>query len=430
MNTPTPEPTQLPARERVAILGLGYVGLPIALRTAQAGYDVVGVEVDPVRFERLGNRDSYVEDISDEELVAAFDSGGFAVVNSIAAIEHYDIAVIAVPTPLREGAPDLTFVTRATEELGKLLRPGGCVILESTTYPGTTDDLMVPLLEAASGLTAGIDFHAGFSPERIDPGNQVWTLVTTPKIVSGIDVASCQRVANFYSSIVDHVVPVSTPKVAELAKLLENTYRHVNIALINELAIYAYDLGINIWEVVDAAATKPFGFQRFTPGPGVGGHCLPIDPSYLSWQVRRQLGHAFRFVELANDVNEHMPDYVARRIQHELNEVGLAVKGARVLLLGVAYKKNSSDARESPAGRVAELLANLGADLHVVDPLVPADYPVIGQRVELTEAEVDRADLVVVLTDHDAFDWELVATRARRIFDTRNRLKGDHVQRI
>lgn len=430
MNSLTHDSNHPATRERVAIIGLGYVGLPIALRTAQAGYDVVGVEIDPVRFEGLQHRVSYVEDISDAELTQAFDGGTFAVVNSISAIERFDIAVVAVPTPLREGAPDLTFVSRATEELGKLLRSGGCVILESTTYPGTTDELMVPLLEAASGLAARADFHAGFSPERIDPGNEVWTLVTTPKIVSGIDAASCQRIAAFYSSIVDQVVPVSTPKVAELAKLLENTYRHVNIALINELAIYAYDLGIDIWEVVDAAATKPFGFQRFTPGPGVGGHCLPIDPSYLSWQVRRQLGHAFRFVELANDVNEHMPDYVARRIQLELNELGLAVKGARVLLLGVAYKKNSSDARESPAGRVAELLAQLGADLHVVDPLVPTDYPVIGQRVDLTEAEVDRADLVVVLTDHDALDWDLVVNRARRIFDTRNRLKGDHVQRI
>src|SRR6202008_813006 len=225
-------------------------------------------------------------------------------------IQAFDIAVIAVPTPLREGVPDLTFVEIAAKELGRVLRRGGCVILESTTYPGTTEDLMVPLLEAGSWLRAGADFQVGFSPERIDPGNQRWTIVSTPKIVSGIDAESSRRIAEFYSNIVDRVVPVSSPKVAELAKLLENTYRHVNIALVNELAIYAHELGIDIWEVIDAAATKPFGFQRFTPGPGVGGDCLPIDPSYLSWQVKRQLGHPFRFVELANDINEHMPDYV------------------------------------------------------------------------------------------------------------------------
>ena len=294
--------------ERIAIIGLGYVGLPIALRAAEAGYDVVGVEVDPTRFQSLVEHRSYVEDITDTALSEAFGSQRFHVVQSIGAIGTFDIAVITVPTPLREGVPDLTFVEIASKELARVLRPGNCVVLESTTYPGTTEDLMVPLLEEHSGLRAGVDFQVGFSPERIDPGNQQWTIVTTPKIVSGIDGESAQRVAGFYANIVERVVPVSSPKVAELAKLLENTYRHVNIALVNELAIYAHELGIDIWEVIDAAATKPFGFHRFTPGPGVGGHCLPIDPSYLSWQVKRQLGHSFRFVELANDVNEHMPD--------------------------------------------------------------------------------------------------------------------------
>lgn len=416
--------------ERVAIIGLGYVGLPIALRTVAAGYDVVGVEVDSRRFESLREGISYVEDIADHELAEATITGRFTVVNSIADAVTFDIAVIAVPTPLRDGAPDLAYVRDATTELGKLLAVGGCVILESTTYPGTTEDLMVPLLEAVSGLRAGTEFHAGFSPERIDPGNLTWTLATTPKIVSGIDAGSAKRIGEFYSAIVDNVVPVSGPKVAELAKLLENTYRHVNIALINELAIFAYQLGIDIWEVVDAAATKPFGFQRFTPGPGVGGHCLPIDPSYLSWQVRRQLGHAFRFVELANDVNEHMPDYVVRRIQLALNDIGLAVKGSRLLLLGLAYKKNSGDARESPAVRVAELLAELGSNLRVVDPLVKSDFVAEGTRAELTVEEVSSADLVVVLTDHDELDWDMVLANGRHIFDTRNRLRGDHVQRI
>ncbi len=416
--------------ERVAIIGLGYVGLPIALRTVQAGYDVVGVEVDPRRHDLLVAGESYVEDVSDAALAEAAATGRFSVVGSIPAIDHFDIAVIAVPTPLRESVPDLTYVREAAESLGKVMREGNCVVLESTTYPGTTEDLLVPVLAEASGLRAGEQFSAGFSPERIDPGNQQWTLVSTPKIVSGIDTRSSQRIADFYSSIVDRVVPVSDPKVAEMAKLLENTYRHVNIALINELAIFAYDLGIDIWEVVDAAATKPFGFQRFTPGPGVGGHCLPIDPSYLSWQVRRQLGHAFRFVELANDVNEHMPDYVLRRVQLELNDLGRSVKGARLLIIGMAYKKNSSDARESPAVRVVELLSELGADLHIVDPLVPSHMTAGGTRVELSREEIEAADLVVVLTDHDELDWDLILDSQTPIFDTRNRLKGDHVHRL
>jgi UDP-N-acetyl-D-glucosamine dehydrogenase len=416
--------------ERVAIIGLGYVGLPIALRAVEAGYDVVGVEVDHARFQALRERRSYVEDVSDVSLGRAFDTSRFRVALNIADIQAFDIAVIAVPTPLREGVPDLTFVEVAAKELGRVLRSGNCVILESTTYPGTTEELLVPLLEAASWLRAGLDFQVGFSPERIDPGNQRWTLASTPKIVSGIDAESSRRIAEFYSNIVDRVVPVSSPKVAELAKLLENTYRHVNIALVNELAIYANELGIDIWEVVDAAATKPFGFQRFTPGPGVGGHCLPIDPSYLSWQVKRRLGHSFRFVELANDINEHMPDYVVQRVSLALNEQGRAVRGSRLLLIGQAYKKNSGDARESPAVRVAELLHDLGADLRIVDPLVDGRWITVGTRTHLTPGEIEAADLVVVLTDHDEIDWELVLSHAAVIFDTRNRLKGDHVQRL
>ena len=416
--------------ERVAIIGLGYVGLPIALATVDAGHSVVGVEVDPSRFASLQRGESYVEDISDAALGAAFATGRFSVANSIADLEWFDIAVIAVPTPLREGAPDLAFVVDATRELGALLRPGNCVVLESTTYPGTTENLMVPLLEEVSGLKAGADFQAGFSPERIDPGNMTFTFASTPKVVSGIDEESGRRIAAFYGSIVERVVPVSTPSVAAMAKLLENTYRHVNIALINELAIFSYEMGIDIWEVIDAAASKPFGFQKFTPGPGVGGHCLPIDPSYLSWQVRRQLGYAFRFVELANDINEHMPDHVVRRVQLILNDRGRSVKGSRLLLLGMAYKKNSSDARESPAMRVADLLAELGADLRIVDPLVSDGARCAGLRVELNEDEVSAADLVVVLTDHDEFDWDLVLARSAQIFDTRNRLRGDNVQRL
>ncbi|MEP7045354.1 MAG: nucleotide sugar dehydrogenase [Ilumatobacteraceae bacterium] len=417
------------AAQRVAIVGLGYVGLPIALRSVEAGYTVLAVEVDQGRFTMLVDGHSYVEDISDRELADASATGRFHVVSSIAAVEYFDIALIAVPTPLREGVPDLTYVIEAATELGKLLREGGCVVLESTTYPGTTEDVVVPVLEAESGMSRD-RFLAGFSPERIDPGNKTWTLATTPKIVSGIDQPSLDRIATFYASIVDTVIRSSSPKVAELAKLLENTYRHVNIALVNELAIFAAQLGIDIWEVVDVAASKPFGFHKFTPGPGVGGHCLPIDPSYLSWQVRRQLGHPFRFVELANDINEHMPDYVVSRIQRSLNKLHKSVNGARILVLGLAYKKNSGDARESPAVRVAELLAELGADLRAADPLVSTSTAVAGTRVLATVEELAAADLVVVLTDHDMFDWPAVVANSKAIFDTRNRLRAEHVERI
>ena len=289
---------------------------------------------------------------------------------------------------------------------------------------------MVPQLEEASGLKAGVDFHTGFSPERIDPGNAVWTFARTPKIVSGINEASCDRIAEFYGRLVDQVVPVSGTREAELAKLLENTFRHVNIALVNELAVYAAGLGIDIWEVIDAAATKPFGFMPFRPGPGVGGHCLPIDPSYLSFQVRRQLGMSFRFVELANDINQHMPDYIVRRITAALNEQQRSVKGSRLLLLGAAYKKNSGDARESPARRIAELLDELGADVRVADPLVPPHVHVAGIRVDATIDELRAADLVVVLADHDEFDWDTILAHSGQIFDARRRLRGDHVEHI
>jgi UDP-N-acetyl-D-glucosamine dehydrogenase len=339
--------------------------------------------------------------------------------------------VISVPTPLREGAPDLSYIEAASRSLGGHLRAGACVVLESTTYPGTTEELVGPLLEAASGLVAGSDFALGYSPERIDPGNPTWHFENTPKVVSGIDAASLRAVQGFYDTLVEETVPVSTPKEAELTKLLENTFRHVNIALVNELAVFAHALGIDIWEAVDAASTKPFGYMRFTPGPGVGGHCLPIDPSYLSWRVRRSLGETFRFVELANDVNDHMPGYVVGRLVEGLNERSLAVKGRRILLLGLAYKRNTGDARESPSRPIARRLLELGADVVAVDPhvddaLVPAGVA----KVALTEDEVRRADAVVVLVDHDEFDTELVAACAAYVLDTRHCLDGPTVEHL
>ena len=417
-------------RSKVLVVGQGYVGLPLAMRAVEAGHDVVGYEVDESRVKRLEAAETYVEDVPSEELAAALATGRYLPTSDQGACAGFDVAVITVPTPLHEGAPDLSYIESAATTLAGHLRPGATVVLESTTYPGTTEELVAPLLEEGSGLVAGTDFHLGYSPERIDPGNPHWHLTNTPKVVSGIDQASLEAVQTFYDSVVERTVPVSGCKEAELTKLLENTFRHVNIALVNELAMFAGDLGIDVWEAIDAASTKPFGFLRFTPGPGVGGHCLPIDPSYLSWRVRRALGQPFRFVELANDVNDHMPDYVVRRLVVALNRRRQAVNGSRILLLGLAYKRNTGDDRESPAVVVAERLLTLGAEVRVADPHVRQDHvhgPVV--RVEVTEEELSSADAVILLTDHDAFDLESVRAHARYVLDTRRRLlPGERVE--
>jgi UDP-N-acetyl-D-glucosamine dehydrogenase len=416
--------------DKVVVVGQGYVGLPLALRAVEVGYRVVGYDVSPERIRRLRAAESYVDDVNDLDVKVALETGRFEPTGELEDCVGFDIAVLAVPTPLNDGLPDLSYVVAAAEALGSLISAGACVILESTTYPGTTEQQLVPILEAASGLRAGADFSVGYSPERIDPGNREWTVATTPKIVSGIDDRSLACVSSFYESIVDRVVPVKGTKEAELAKLLENTFRHVNIALVNELAVYAHELGIDIWDVIGAASSKPFGYMAFTPGPGVGGHCLPIDPSYLSWQVRRRLGTSFRFVELANDINQRMPDYVVSRISLALNRQQLSISGARILLLGLAYKRNSRDARESPAARVAELLGRLGAELRIADPLVEESPGVPGLRVQATATEIADADLVVVLSDHDDFDWAAVQANAKAIFDTRRRVEGPNVEHI
>ncbi|HEX5199664.1 MAG TPA: nucleotide sugar dehydrogenase [Actinoplanes sp.] len=417
---------------RVVIVGQGYVGLPLAVRAAQAGHDVVGLDVDEERVKRLAAGESYVDDVADAELREILDAGTFHPAHDPRACAGFDMAVISVPTPLREGMPDLSYIEQAARTLARYLRPGATVALESTTYPGTTTDLVAPLLEEGSGLVAGLDFHLGYSPERIDPGNREWTLVSTPKVVSGINPASLEKIRTFYSSFVGTTVPVRDCQTAELAKLLENTYRHVNIALINELAVYAHDLGIDVWEAIDAAATKPFGYQRFTPGPGVGGHCLPIDPSYLSWRVQRALGQSFRFVELANDINNHMPDYVVRRLVAALNRRRKAVNGSTVLLLGLAYKRNSGDARESPARRIAALLLDMGADVRAADPHVIEDAHIDRRvvRVRPTAEQLAAADAVLLLADHDAFDLDLVVRHAGYVLDTRHRLTGPTVESL
>jgi UDP-N-acetyl-D-glucosamine dehydrogenase len=416
---------------RVVIIGQGYVGLPVAMRSVDAGHEVVGFDVDVDRVRLLEEGTSFIADVPSIALRAALASGRYFATSDQADCAGFDVAVISVPTPLTEGVPDLSFVERAAELVAPHVKPGCCVVLESTTYPGTTEELVRPILEKGSGLTAAIDFHLGYSPERIDPGNTEWTFENVPKVVSGIDAPSLDAVRSFYDTLVARTVPVSNPRVAELVKLLENTFRHVNIALVNEFAMYANDLDVDIWEAIDAAATKPFGFMRFTPGPGVGGHCLPVDPSYLSWQVRRRLGTPFRFIELANEINEHMPDYVVRRLLAALNRQGKCAKGSRILLLGLAYKPNTSDARESPAAHVAERLAELEAHVHIADPYVRA-HPVDDKaiRVEVTLDEVAASDAVVVLTDHDVFDYDLVVENAAYVLDTRNRVGGSHVEHL
>ncbi|MGA6171352.1 nucleotide sugar dehydrogenase [Streptomyces sp. NPDC012600] len=413
----------------VVVAGQGYVGLPLAVRAAEVGHRVVGYDVDPNRVQQLVSGESYVEDVTSARLRTVLDSGAYSVTADATALPRYDLAVITVPTPLRDGAPDLTHVEACAHTLGEHLRPGATVVLESTTYPGTTEELVLPILEKASGLISGMDFHVGFSPERIDPGNTAWPFERTPKVVSGIDATSLDMVKGFYDTVVETTVPVSGTRVAELTKLIENTFRHVNIALVNETAMLARLLGVNAWEAIDAAASKPFGYMRFTPGPGVGGHCLPIDPSFLSWKVERTAGVPFRFVDLANDVNSHMPDYVVGRLTQAFNTRRMAVCGSRVLLLGLAYKPNTSDARESPSARVAELLLNLGADVRGADPHVVEDIHACPHliRVAATEEEIAASDAVVLLTDHAEFDYEAIRRHAPYVLDCRNRLSGANI---
>jgi UDP-N-acetyl-D-glucosamine dehydrogenase len=413
--------------DKLVVVGLGYVGLALAMRGVEVGFDVVGFDRSEDRVKRLAAGHSYVEDVSDAVLGAALASGRFAATHDEDGCAGFDVAVIDVPTPLDDGVPNLSHVEEAARVLGRHVRPGTVVVLESTTYPGTTEELVAPILEEASGLAAGPDFHLGYSPERIDPGNPRWTLVTIPKVVSGVDEASLEAVRGFFDRMVEHTVAVSSTRVAELTKLLENTFRHVNIALVNELAVFASDLGIDVWESIEAASTKPFGYMPFTPGPGVGGHCLPIDPSYLSWAVRRSLGRPFRFVELANDINATMPDYVVRRLVHALNGMGRAVRGSQVLLLGFAYKRNTADARTTPGLAVASRLAELGAEVRVADPHVSA-HEVPFELVTLSAAELAAADAVVIITDHDAFDYDAVLAHARFVLDTRNRISGPTVE--
>jgi len=413
----------------VSVVGLGYVGLPLAVALAQAGFTVVGVDVDEGRVAAVNRGESYVEDIPSEVLAAVAER--LRATTNYDVLHRADVVLICVPTPLSKTKdPDVSYILSAGREIGQRLHPGMLVVLESTTYPGTTEELLLPtLLDAYSAsqgtsmtpLTVGRDFFLAFSPERIDPGRTDYTLRTTPKVVGGMTPA-CREVASaLYNTIVDRLVPVSSPRVAEMTKLLENLFRTVNIALVNEVAIMCDRLGIDVWEVIEAASTKPFGFMPFYPGPGLGGHCLPVDPHYLAWKLK-SMNYNARFVHLAAEINFQMPAYVVGKIADALNDEGKPVRGSRVLLLGVAYKPNVADTRESPALEVARLLLAKGANLAYHDPHVPA-VDVDGQCLEsipLTAATLAEADCTVVLTNHSAYDWDWIARHAHLIVDTRN----------
>ena len=410
------------------VIGLGYVGMPLAREASYHGLRVVGYDLDSEMVTRLNAGHSHVGDVPDTD-VAAMLARGFRATAVEKDIGAPDTIVICVPTPLSaDGAPDLTAVRTAAQAAGRLLRPGILVVLESTTYPGTTDEVVRPLLERASGLTAGRDFWLAFSPERIDPGNPSFGIRNTPKVVGGLTAQCTDAAAHFYGKLCDHVIRARSSREAEMAKLLENTYRHVNIALVNEMAIFCHELGVDLWDAITCAATKPFGFQAFYPGPGVGGHCIPIDPNYLSYKVRT-LGYPFRLVELAHEINNRMPRYVVERAAELLNRNAKPLNGSRVLLLGVTYKRDVADQRESPARVIGRTLRARGAELSYHDPYV-AEWPVDGQAVRRADdvsAEVPLADLVILLQDHAAYDLDRIARDAQLLLDTRGRIAGPHV---
>jgi nucleotide sugar dehydrogenase len=425
---PRKEPT---VTNDVVVIGLGYVGLPLAREATRAGLSVIGFDIDATVVEALNRGESHVDDVTGTDLDGML-KAGFRATAVEAEITTAAAAVICVPTPLSpDGGPDLRAVEGAVAAVARQLRPGMLVVLESTTYPGTTDEVVRPILEK-SGLAAGTDFHLAFSPERIDPGNKEFGPHNTPKVVGGYTPACTEQAAQFYRRFIETVVRTKGTREAETAKLLENTYRHINIALVNEMAKFCHQLGIDLWDVIRAASSKPFGFQAFYPGPGVGGHCIPIDPNYLSHNVRAKLGYPFRFVELAQEINATMPAYVARRAQNLLNDAGLAIKGATVLLLGVTYKRDISDQRESPATALAQRLRQLGANVVYHDPYVPS-WTVSG--VDIPSADdldlaVSEADLVILVQNHGSYDAESLAGKAKQFFDTRGATTSDAAHRL
>jgi UDP-N-acetyl-D-glucosamine dehydrogenase len=404
-----------------AVIGLGYVGLPLAMELCEAGYRVVGYDVSERVCALLMRGESHIQDVPAAQVAAHVASGTFVATTEAARLTEADTVSIAVPTPLAKTRdPDMSYVVSASDTVAAHAHPGMLIVLESTTYPGTTRELLQPRLEA-KGLTVGADVFLAFSPERVDPGNPVYHTKNTPKVVGGVTAACTEVATAFYRSTIDTVVPVSSPEAAELVKLLENTFRSVNIGLVNEMAIVCDRLGVDIWEVIDAAATKPFGFMKFTPGPGIGGHCIPLDPHYLAWKMRA-LNYKTRFIDLASEVNSAMPDFVVEKVAWALNDAGKAVKGAKVLVLGVAYKKDIDDIRESPALDVIRRLETRGAAVTYHDPHIPSfredGHEMVG--VPLSDAVLDAADAVVVITDHAGVDYQRVADRAALVVDARN----------
>ncbi|MEN8173120.1 MAG: nucleotide sugar dehydrogenase [Chloroflexota bacterium] len=409
---------------KVAVLGLGYVGLPFATVFGDAGFEVTGIDPDVRKIEALEKGRSYIKDVPSELVAKLVANGKFKSTTDFSVLSKMDAVSICVPTPLRKtGDPDLSFILSVTDDLSKYMHPGMVVVLESTTYPGTTREILLTKLGKNNDLMVGKDFFLAFSPERVDPGREDWTTINTPKVVGGI-TDSCTEVASaWYDRALETVVSVTSSEVAEMTKLLENTFRMINIGLVNELAMMCDRLGIDVWEVVDAAATKPFGFMKFTPGPGLGGHCIPIDPLYLSWKLK-SLNYTARFIELASEINLGMPRYVLRKVQDALNEQGKPLKGSQVLVLGAAYKPDIDDLRESPALDVMGLLAQMGAEVDYHDPYVPKineDEFSLTSVPDLLDT-VKTADCVVIITDHSDYDYEAILAAAQCIVDTRNAL--------
>lgn len=409
----------------IGIIGLGYVGLPLALAFTERGYPVLGFDVDEGKVRALARGESYIKHLDGGRVAAMAGSGRFSATSDFARLAEPDAILICVPTPLTpQREPDMTYVEKAARQIGACLRRGQLVVLESTTYPGTTDELVQGILEH-SGLRCGEDFFLAFSPEREDPGNKNYGTTNTPKVVGGVDAVSGDLAQSLYDQVISRTVRVSSARAAEAAKLTENIFRAVNIALVNELKLVYDRMGIDVWEVLDAASTKPFGFMRFNPGPGWGGHCIPLDPFYLSWKAR-EYGASTRFIELAGEVNVRMPEYVVEKLLLALNDRGRALKGARVLVLGIAYKKDIDDPRESPAFELIEHLLRLGAEVTYHDPHIPTaprmrSWPNLPpmHSVPLNGATLAASDAVLIATDHSAVDWELVAAHAPLVVDTR-----------
>src|SRR5881296_1410252 len=416
---------RLAGRPTVGIIGLGYVGLPLAVAFAEAGANVIGVDLDPQRVTAIRAGRSFIEDVPTPALGALVAAGRLGAADDVAALKNCDAIVICVPTPLgKSKEPDISFIVSAADAVAAIIRPGQLVVLESTTYPGTTQEILLPRFEAR-GIVAGEDFFLAFSPERIDPGNRRYTLREIPKVVGGLTPACRELATALYARVTRQIVPVSAPETAEMVKLFENTFRSVNIALVNEFAIMCRRLGISVWEVIAAAATKPFGFMPFYPGPGLGGHCLPSDTHYLSWKVRLE-GYEPRFIAFADEINRQMPTYVVQLITDALNERGRSVRGARILVLGVAYKANVADTRDSPAIEILQTLLAKGAAVAYHDPfvpLLPLDRTTL-ESIAWGDAELAGRDVVLVLTPHEGYDWAAIVREAPLVVDTRNATAG------